>query len=309
MHNLHQFLTRILAPVTVGIVLIGVVGIVWREGLTGTVSAQPAPVAMFVSVLDKDGAPVPGLTANEFVVRENGVRREVLRVSYPATDPIDIALLVDNTQAASPYVQDIRQAVTAFAEAVHAKNFVSFVTFADRPTVAVNYTHDLAQLKRGLGRLFPADGSGSYALDAVVEVSKSLLKRKAERAAIIVISAEGPELGNYNYQQVLSALADGGASFSALPINPSAGALVNDATRNRAIFFDRGPTESGGVRYDLITSMALTDKLKLLATQLANQYRVVYARPESIIPPDKFAVSVTRPDLEAHGTPARRQSR
>jgi hypothetical protein len=75
------------------------------------------------------------------------------------------------------------------------------------------------------------------------------------------------------------------------------------------ILLDRGPRESGGVRSDVVTSMALDGRLGLLATQLANQYRVVYSRPESIIPPDKFAVSVTRPDLEAHGAPARRQSR
>ena len=63
------------------------------------------------------------------------------------------------------------------------------------------------------------------------------------------------------------------------------------------------------MRYDILTSMSFPDRLNMLAIQLMNQYRVVYARPESIIPPDKFAVSVTRPGLEAHGTPVRRQSR
>jgi hypothetical protein len=197
----------------------------------------------------------------------------------------------------------------AFVEAVHKRNLVSLVTFGDRPTVVVKYTNDLAQLKSGLPRLFPIEGSGSYLLDAVIEVSQAMAKRKAERAVIIVVSAEGPELGNYNHEQVLSALADGGAALTAIMVDPQTKAITNDATRSRAIVMDRGPKNSGGVRYDIISSMGLTAKLELLATQLANQYRVVYARPDSLIPPDKFAVSVTRPDLEAHGTPARPQSR
>ena len=288
--------------------LVGALAVFGRFGLAGDVHAQPAPVAMYVSVLDKDGVPVPGLTASEFVVRENGVRREVLRVEQPVTGAIDIALLVDNTAASSPYLQDIRQAATAFVKAMHATHFISLVTFGDRPTIAADYTHDLEKLMGGIGRLFPLEGSGSYLLDGLVEVGKGLAKRKPERAAIIVISAEGPELGNYHHDEVLAALADSGALVTALVLTPRAVTRVNDATRSRLVVLDRGPAASGGVRYDLITSMALTEKLKLVASQLANQYRVVYSRPESLIPPDKFDVSVTRPGLEAHGTPARRRS-
>jgi Ca-activated chloride channel family protein len=308
MRTQHQIAARSAVAVAV-VILAGVFLVPGRPGLARELHAQPAPMTMYVSVLDKDGAPVPGLSANEFVVRENGVRREVLRVSQPASDPIDIALVVDNTAASSPSVQDIRNAVTAFVETMHAKNFISLVTFADRPTVFTDYTHDLVQLKAGIGRLFSVDGSGSYLLDALVEVSRGLAKRKAERAAVIVLSTDGIELGNYNYQQVLEALANGGASLNAIILNPKTGAQSNDATRSRAIVLDRGPRESGGVRYDTLTSMAFTEKLNMLATQLMNQYRVVYSRPESIIPPDKFDVSVTRPGLDAHGTPVRRQSR
>ena len=53
---------------------------------------------LFVSAVDAKGEPVEGLGPDAFVVREDGRRREVLRVSR-ATEPIDLALLVDNSQA------------------------------------------------------------------------------------------------------------------------------------------------------------------------------------------------------------------
>ena len=37
--------------------------------------------------------------------------------------------------------------------------------------------------------------------------------------------------------------------------------------------------------------------MQQLADELANQYVVTYARPEALIPPEKVAVSVTRPGL------------
>ncbi len=277
-------------------------------GLLPPVHAQSKQMTLFVSVLDKDGKPVPGLQADEFIVRENGVRREVLRVSQPATEPIYIALVVDNTAASSPYVQDIRRGVQAFVDAAHKGNFLALVTFADRPVISVSYTQGLAQLTAGVSRIFPVSGSGSYVLDALVDLGRDMAKRKAERAAFVVVSADGPEFSNFAYEQALDALAAGGAALDVVVVDPRSGGGSSLETKSRLIVFDRGPKQSGGVHMDVLSSLALPDRMSLLATQLANQYRVVYSRPETLIPPDQIAVSVTRPGLEAHGTPGRPQS-
>ena len=68
---------------------------------------------MYVSVLNDAGAPVLGLGPADFIIREDNVAREVLRVA-PATDPMQIALLVDNSQAARDYISNMRQALPEF---------------------------------------------------------------------------------------------------------------------------------------------------------------------------------------------------
>jgi len=67
---------------------------------------------------------------------------------------------------------------------------------------------------------------------------------------------------------------------------------------------DRGVELSGGAREQLLASMALESRLTLLANQLTHQYLVTYSRPESLIPPEKITVAVTKPGLKARGTPA-----
>ena len=85
---------------------------------------------------------------------------------------------------------------------------------------------------------------------------------------------------------------------------------LSDEGRSRSIVLDRGTSENGGRRDQLLSGMALNDRLKLLAAQLSHQYRVTYARPQSLIPPEKVTVSTARPGLTARGTPTKeRQDR
>ena len=78
----------------------------------GSVLAQAQEREIYASVIDEAGAPVTALAATDFVVREDGVQREILRVS-PATDPLRIAVLVDTSQAIEPHVSDLRNALRA----------------------------------------------------------------------------------------------------------------------------------------------------------------------------------------------------
>jgi hypothetical protein len=52
----------------------------------------------------------------------------------------------------------------------------------------------------------------------------------------------------------------------------------------------------------LLTSMALGGKLMQLANELTHQYRVTYARPDSLIPPERVTVAAAKPGLTARGT-------
>jgi hypothetical protein len=65
---------------------------------------------------------------------------------------------------------------------------------------------------------------------------------------------------------------------------------------------DRGTTDTGGRRDQLLAPSALGDRLTLLARQLLHQYKVTYARPESLIPPERVTVSAAKPGLTARGT-------
>ena len=63
------------------------------------------------------------------------------------------------------------------------------------------------------------------------------------------------------------------------------------------------------MRTDVLTSMAIEPQLKVIGEMLKSQYRVTYARPESLIQPERVQVSAAKPGLEAYGAPARGQGK
>ena len=271
----------------------------------GAAQRQSRERDVFVTVTTNDGTPVTDVRPQEFVIREDGIRREVL-AARPAAEPMTIALLVDNSQGSEPHLADIRRALKTFIEEMGGTHSIALTTVADRPTILADYTTDKKALLAAAERIFPIPGSGSTFLEGLRELSKGLAGRPADRAAIVAITTEGPEVSDRHFSQVLPTLRTSGASLEVLVVTRPGGAdLADEGARNRAFLIDAGSRETGGARVDLLTSMGLEPALQRLAAQLNHQYRVTYARPDSLVPPEKLTVTVTRAGLTARGTPLR----
>ena len=271
-------------------------------------AAQANERVLYVNAWDeKTRAPITGLGPTDIVVREDDARREVLRVT-PATSPMAIAILVDNSQAARNHITEIRRALTSFVRAVDNIGPIAIIGIADRPTILADYSTDLKQLDAGIGKVFAMPGSGATLLDAIVETSQGLQKREEDRVALVVLTTENIEFSNRHYNDVLESLAKGGAQLHAVILNTPAGTSLNDEARNRASVLDRGPRESGGTRTDVLASQAFHTKMLELAAILKSQQRVVYGRPQTLIPPRKLEVSSGKAGVEANGGPARGQA-
>jgi hypothetical protein len=260
---------------------------------------------MYVSVVNDACVPVPDLGPSDFIVREDGRAREVLRVA-PAVEPMQIAVLVDTSQTARDSIADIRRALPPFVTALTnpnesgAKNEVALIAFGERPTIFTDYTTNSAELQKGINRIWSQQGSGAYLLDAILEVTQGFKKREAKRPVIVAIAEEGPELSYRHYEQVLDAIRSASAPVYVLMIGSPFNDL-SDEGRSRSIVLDRGPTESGGQRDQVLASNALPDRLKLLANQLTHQYQITYAHPQSLIPPERVTVTAAKPGLTARG--------
>lgn len=291
------------------ILIIALVCATALAGFRATATAQNADTrdrALFVSAVDKDGEPVTGLGPDAFVVREDGVRREVLRVSR-ATEPIDIALLVDNSTAASQEITFFREALSKFVAKMAPGNNIAVITLADRPTIRVDYTNDAKRLSDSVGSLFSLPNSGMTLLDAVVETSQGLGKRETPRAVIVPVITDGTEFTNRYSTDVVNALDRADAALHAVTIGRFI-YMEEHGIRERSFFLSNGPEKSGGQQITLISPHGLDQAMQKLARELSSQYKVIYARPQSLIPPERTEVSSAKPGVTMRGAPARGES-
>ena len=303
---LIRLATGAVAALLISITLASLRGVTTVSAATARL-AQAAERTLYVSVFDeKTRAPITGLRTTDFVVREDGASREVLRVG-PATTPMPIAVIVDNSQAATDTIPDLRKALAAFLRDIDGVGPVALVTVADRPTVVRDYTTNQKQLQDAAKRVFAAPQSGATLLDAIPEISRGLEKRESDRAAIVLVTTENVEHSTRYYRDVLDALKKSGAMMHALVLTGPGSSSLDDAARNRASVLDLGPKNSGGVRFDVVTSMGFEGRMQELAKILKSQHQVVYARPDRLIPPEKIEVAAAKDGLVAVGAPARGQ--
>ncbi len=300
--------------------------------LTSATGAQAISQEMFVSVLDENGDPVLNLGVHEFVVLEDGAQHEILHVSR-AKMPLQVAILVDTSHGAISTIPDIRRGLHKFLDGIHERNTLSIITFGGSPKILVGSTQNRDRLRVSIDRLFGSSFTGSYLLDALTETILGFQKREVTRSAMVVVTTDGTDFSNRTHTEVLKSLSQNGIALHTIilpsekraqdPLGFGSSWQTGPAetwncrdlkinqehsrneTRNRDFLLTLGPDATGGRRSDLLTSMRLEDELAAVAKELSSQYLVVYARPQTLIPPSQIEVNMRRTNFSVRGTPAR----
>jgi hypothetical protein len=265
--------------------------------------------SLFLSVLDAAGKPVKDMVADDILIREDGVDRQVVAVK-PASQPISVAVLVDTAQGKrvtdaygtpEEYVRDIRNAVGAFAKQLLGQSpnaVVSLTEFGQAAITIVPFTSNPAEYEKGVNRLVAKAGVGSVLLEALAQANNDLLKQPSTRRAIVSLNLEpSDEQSGEEPKSVKEAFRKSGAQLWALSVQR--GALK---VSKRDLVLNDFAKESGGQRDQIVGISAIEGILRGYADALTYQYEVVYKRPESNKPTRVIQVGTPRQGVKLHAS-------
>jgi hypothetical protein len=254
---------------------------------------------ILVTVLDPSGAAVKNVAPADLAVQEDQSTREVVTVT-PATDPLAIAILVDNTKPTmgkNAPTQELRAALNTFVKTIQTaspESQIGIWEFAGAGVMTQKPTVKTDDLTKKINRMFPGQQPGGVMLEALVDASKELSKKGiGPRRVILSVSFNSPEVSEVDPREVALAMRKAGVSYWAISIggNGDSSTQSGGGSASRELIMNNITQASGGMRLSGVTTISLEAQAKSVADALLSQYLVTYARPDGAAPNDIRAVS------------------
>ena len=152
-------------------------------------------VVVPVTVTDRSGRSVSGLTADQFELKDAGEQRAITQFTTERV-PVSLAILLDISASMATDAKaragddarwaDTRRALELLVERLDPRDEVLFAAFADKVGLAVPWTRDHQQVPRAFNTLRP--GGFTAMFDAVKLISPAFQRAEHGRKVLLVIT-------------------------------------------------------------------------------------------------------------------------
>lgn len=142
-------------------------------------------VTMPVSVLDRDGRFISGLTQRDFQIFENGIQQQIEHFQS-VEQPFTVILLIDVSPSTEFRIEEIQNAAIAFVDQLRPKDRVMVVAFDEDFHVLSPVTNNRFQLRDAIRSAQFGNGTSLY--EAVDEVIEQQLRYIQGRKAVVLFT-------------------------------------------------------------------------------------------------------------------------
>lgn len=168
-------------------------------------------VTMPVSVLDRDGRFISGLTQRDFQVFENGVQQKI-EYFQSVEQPFTVILLIDVSPSTQFRIEEIQDAAISFVNQLRRDDKVMVIAFDDKVSVLSPVTNDRRVLQNAIRQSRFGDGTSLYeAVDVVL--SQQLPRIPGRKAVVVFTDGVDTTSRRANYQSTLRQAEESEALF------------------------------------------------------------------------------------------------
>src|SRR6266487_4608896 len=230
-------------------------------------------INVFVTVTDARGAPVGGLTKENFILKEDDHEQKIAIFDKESAVPLSIALAIDTSLSTRHDLPLEQASAKRFAHAilrpVDALSVYGFSEIVHESTPG--YTSDLKRIDEGIDHI--RMGAATALFDAIYLASRALDHRKG-RKVLVLITDGGDTISKVDYKEAVRAAEEAEAivySIIIVPIESSAG---RETGGEHALI--QLSEDTGGKYYYATSTPQLDEAFHKISDELRTQYLLAY---------------------------------
>src|SRR6516225_4302007 len=210
-----------------------------------TLSVETLEVQLPISVLDKEGRPVDGLTKEHFQIFEDKILQTIKTFKHEDI-PLSLGLIIDNSGSMRNKRERVNSAALSFVRESNPDDETFIVNFDDSAYLEQDFTGSIGDLVDALDNI---DARGETALYDAIYLSADHLKEGKKDKKIILLITDGEDnVSKYKLEKVLDTLRQSKVTLYAI------GLLEEDDDRGG--LFHASPSKKA--RADLIKFADIT---------------------------------------------------
>jgi Ca-activated chloride channel family protein len=263
------------------------------RGQSPTINVNVRLVNVFVNVTDAEGAPIPGLSKEDFTVDEDGRPQKIAVFERDTGMPLNVVLALDTSGSVRKDFPLEQQAAHRFVHALlRPTDRLSLMEFADDVREVVGFTNSADRVDRGLNDI---RGGAATALYSGVYLAAQTLAPSTGRKVLVLISDGGNTVDGTTYDMALEEAVRSEVmvySIIDVPIYASAG---RDLGGEHAMIT---LSEQTGGKHYYADSSSLDRTFEQVSEDLRTQYLLAYY-PQASAAGDGFrhiSVTLRHPD-------------
>src|SRR5712691_3180977 len=242
-----------------------------------TLSVETLEVQLPISVLDKEGRPVDGLTKDHFQIFEDKIAQTIKTFKHEDI-PLSLGLIIDNSGSMRNKRERVNSAALAFVRESNPDDETFIVNFDDSAYLEQDFTGSIGDLVDALDNI---DARGETALyDAIYLSADHVKSGKRDKKALLLITDGEDNVSKYGINKVIEALKQSKVTLYCI------GLLEEDDQRGG--LFKKPPSKKA--KEDLQKFAAITggksffpkdineveELVKTIAHDIRNHYTVTY---------------------------------
>jgi Ca-activated chloride channel homolog len=279
-------------------ILVAASSVLWAQAGPPPIRVDVKLVNVFANVTDANGAPVGGLTKDDFTIAEDGHPQKIAVFERQSAIPLSIVLAIDTSGSVNKDMAVEKRAAHNFVHTLlRPVDRLDLIDFSSDVREVVPFTNKISWIDSGIENLQTGPATALYS--AVYLAGQSLATRPGRRV-LVLISDGGNTVKGTDYADALEqAVRSETMVYSVIDVPIAADAGRDTGGEHAMIALSQ---ETGG-KYYYADAEHLNEAFQKISDDLRTQYLLAYYPEHRLANSDFRTISVTlKQPANAHYT-------